>query len=115
LLVSTSPVDVRTIPVPAASSLATPRVVFTSTRPASTRKAIAGASEGPPDADERDPDEPDPNGKVPEPNGEVPEPNGEVPEPNGNVPEPNGKFGEPEEGEFADGSEVDVELDCQAT
>jgi hypothetical protein len=31
------------------------------------------------------------------------------------VPEPNGKFGEPEEGEFADGSEVDVELDCQAT
>jgi hypothetical protein len=45
----------------------------------------------------------------------VPEPNGEVPEPNGNVPEPNGKFGEPEEGEFADGSEVDVELDCQAT
>jgi hypothetical protein len=87
-------------------------VVFTSTRPGSTRDAIAEGSEGPPAADETEPDDPGPNGKEPEPNGSVPEPNGNVPD--GNVPEPNGKLGEPDEGEFADGCEVDVERDCQA-
>ena len=45
----------------------------------------------------------------------MPEPNGKLPEPNGDVPEPNGKVPEPKEGELDDGSEADVELDCQAT
>ena len=40
LLVSTSPVEVSTMPVPAASAFWSPRVDTTSTRPGDTRAAI---------------------------------------------------------------------------
>jgi len=86
LFVSTSPVDVRTIPVPAARAFWSPRVVFTSTSPGSTRDAIAEASEGLPGAEELlEPDEPEPNEKPPD--GKSPEPDGKPPEPNGKLPE----------------------------
>src|ERR1035438_10073932 len=74
LLVSISPDDVSTMPVPAACSLWYPRVVLMSTKPGSTLAAMAETSPGPappelpeePDPDDPDPDDPDPPPK-PEP------------------------------------------------
>jgi hypothetical protein len=81
LFVSTSPDEVRTIPVPAACALSYPRVVLMSTRPGSTFEAMADRFDGLPEADEIDPPGPavlDPD--VPErpaPGVAVPDPNRE--------------------------------------
>src|ERR1022692_469113 len=72
LLVSISPDDVSTMPVPAACSLWYPRVVLMSTKPGSTLAAMAETSPGPAPPElpelpeEPDPDDPDPPPK-PEP------------------------------------------------
>src|ERR1035437_5492163 len=62
LLVSISPEDVSTMPVPAASTCWYPSVVLMSTSPGSTLAAMEEASPGPEEPDDpEEPDEPDPN------------------------------------------------------
>src|SRR5271155_4315949 len=102
LLVTTSPVEVSPMPVPAASSCWYPSVVSISTSPGSTFFAMAETSLGP-----LPPDEPEPP-DVPEPPNAPEPPDGAEPP---NVPEPPDGAVELEAG----AAELDGALFVQAT
>jgi len=91
LFVNTSPEEVRTIPVPAASSFSSFMVVLMSTREGSTPAAMEETSDGLPADDEMDPPElDDPLPDV------APGRNGEVGKPG--VPDVPGRYGDPVDG-----------------